>query len=211
MRRLSEADLRDVSSKTLAHYEAEAAAFWQGTREHDVSQNVEALLDAMPGPAPHAILDLGCGPGRDLAVFRSRGHQTVGLDGSEAFARMARAYAGCEVWVQDFLALDLPAERFDGIFANASLFHVPRQEIVRVLGELREALRPAGVLFCSNPRGDNQEGWNGTRYGCFHDLESWRACATAAGLEEICHYYRPPGRPRSEQPWLASLWRKPGA
>jgi SAM-dependent methyltransferase len=122
----------------------------------------------------------------------------------------ARRYSGCEVWLQDFLALQLPAEYFDGIFANASLFHVPSQELPRVLTELCAALKPAGVLFSSNPRGDNEEGWSGERYGVYYDWEQWRDLLIAAGFEEITHYYRPPDLPREQQPWLASLWRKAG-
>jgi len=174
-----------------------------------VSQNYAALLGAIEGTPPFSILDLGCGPGRDLAYFRSLGHVAVGLDGCRAFCEMAREHTGCEVLEQDFLALDLTAARFDGIFANASLFHVPAADLPRVLGELRDALRPRGVLFSSNPRGNNEEGWHGERYGCYWDLESWRSLVTAAGFEEIAHYYRPQGKPREEQPWLATVWRKP--
>jgi len=111
------------------------------------------------------------------------------------------------VWQQNFLALDLPEAQFDGIFANASLFHVPDQELPRVLGQLHAALKTGGVLFSSNPRGDNQEGWNGPRYGSYHDLERWRARLVAAGFVELEHYYRPDGLPREQQPWLASVWR----
>jgi SAM-dependent methyltransferase len=208
MPRLTADELDSVSRQTLDHYDRSADDFWAGTRDHDVSQNVDALLDALEGPGPHAILDLGCGPGRDLRTFVERGHRPVGLDGSPAFVRMAREHAGCPVWEQNFLALDLPADAFDGVFANASLFHVPRQELPRVLAELRESLRPRGVLFASNPRGDDDEGWRGPRYGAFHGWEAWRRCVTAAGFEEIRHYYRPPGLPREQQPWLASLWRR---
>ena len=129
----------------------------------------------MHAASPFRILDLGCGPGRDLAAFRVLGHEPIGLEGSPALAAMAREHSGCEVWEQDFLALNLPDEAFDGIFANASLFHVPRQELPRVLGELNATLKPDGVLFTSNPRGDNEEGWNRGRYGAYHDLESWQA------------------------------------
>ena len=174
-----------------------------------MSQNRAALLGAIEGAPPFAILDLGCGPGRDLMAFTVAGHEAVGLDGAAAFVAMARRMTGCEVLHQDFLALDLPAGRFDGVFANASLFHVPAQALPRVLGELHDALRPGGVLFSSNPRGENQEGWVGGRYGCFFDLETWRGYLRAAGFEEIGHYYRPPGKPRHHQPWLASLWRRP--
>jgi len=62
---------------------------------------------------------------------------------------------------------------FDGIFANASLFHVPSQELPRVLAELSETLRSRGVLFCSNPRGNDEEGLSDDRYSCFFDHGTW--------------------------------------
>jgi SAM-dependent methyltransferase len=197
-----------ISSRTLANYDANAQSFREGTKHHDVSQNRAALLSALQGTPPFVILDLGCGPGRDLAYFRSLGYEAIGLDGCRTFCEMARASTGCEVLEQDFLALSLQPSRFDGVFANASLFHVPSRDLPRVLGELRAALRPRGVLFCSNPRGDNREGWLGERYGCFWELERWRDIVTDAGFEEIDHYYRPAGRPRAEQPWLATVWRR---
>lgn len=205
---LSPDDLARISALTLAHYQDSAEAFRDGTRDHDVSQNIAALLRHIQTPAPWRILDFGCGPGRDLRTFSALGHQAVGLDGCAGFVAMARADSGCEVWQQDFLALDLPAASFDGIFANASLFHVPDQQLPQVLGQLHDSLKPGGVLFSSNPRGDNREGWNGPRYGSYHDLERWRARLQAAGFSELEHYYRPSGLPREQQPWLASVWRR---
>lgn len=193
---------------TLEHYNQRAAAFWEGTRTHDVSQNVAALLKYLGADAPSTILDLGCGPGRDLKTFAELGHTAVGLDGSTEFAQMARDYAKCEVWQQDFLQLDLPAQYFDGVYANASLFHVPSQELPRILLQLHASLKAGGVLFTSNPRGKNQEGWNAGRYGAYHELDAWRQFMTTAGFVELEHYYRPPGLPREQQPWLASVWRK---
>jgi len=202
-------ELAEISRETLAHYDEGAEGFWLGTRDHDVSQNIEALLAELPTGSPQRVLDFGCGPGRDLLSFLEHGHRPTGLDGSTAFVEMARERAGVEVLHQDFLALDLPRERFDGVFANASLFHVPSRELPRVLGDLLGCLRPGGVLFASNPRGNNREGWNGRRYGAYHDFESWRTFVLNAGFEAIRHYYRPPGLPRDQQPWLASLWRRP--
>jgi SAM-dependent methyltransferase len=201
--------LAQLVQGTLAHYEARAAPFAEATRGHDVRQNIAALLRHVEAPPPCTVLDLGCGPGRDLATFTALGHVAIGLDAAPAFVAMARAATGCEVWQQDFLHMQLPAQRFDGVYANASLFHVPHQELPRVLGELRAALKPGGVLFSSNPRGDNTEGWAQGRYGAWHDLEGWRAYLAAAGYVELEHYYRPAGLPRAQQPWLASVWRRP--
>jgi len=200
-------DLRAITAGTLAHYSERAQQFWEGTRDHDVTQNIDALLRHIRGTSPFRILDLGCGPGRDLATLRKLGHDAIGLEGSAALAAMARENSGCEVWEQDFLTLTLPDMAFDGIFANASLFHVPRSELPRVLRELHAALKPGGVLFSSNPRGGNEEGWNRGRYGAYHDLEAWRAFMAEAGFTELEHYYRPLGLPREQQPWLASVWR----
>jgi SAM-dependent methyltransferase len=129
-------------------------------------------------------------------VFAGLGHIAVGLEGARRFAEMARADSGCEVWQQDFLKLELPQGRFDGVFANAALFHVPSQELPRVMAELRATLKPDGVLFASNPHGRNEEGW------------TWRRYLSAAGFVELAHYYRPAGLPRERQPWLASVWRR---
>ncbi|MBI1965220.1 MAG: class I SAM-dependent methyltransferase [Betaproteobacteria bacterium] len=201
-------DLQDIAGRTLEHYDRHAEDFWHGTRDHDVGQNIEALLEHIEGEPPFTILDLGCGPGRDLKAFTGLGHVAVGLEGSARFVAMARAYSGCEVLHQDFLRLDLPAGRFDGVFANAALFHVPTQELPRVLRELRASLKPRGVLFSSNPRGNNEEGWDRGRYGAYWDLPTWRRYLTDAGYRELTHYYRPAGLPREQQPWLATVWRR---
>jgi hypothetical protein len=91
-------------------------SYWEGTRDHDVSQNIAALLKHIPGPPPFDLLDFGCGPGRDLRTFKA-------LE-------------------QSFLHLELPALRYDGVFANAVLFHVPSQVLPQVLRQLQACLRP---------------------------------------------------------------------
>jgi SAM-dependent methyltransferase len=205
--RMKTAELAHIATGTLEHYAVRANAFWQGTRDHDVSQNISALLGHIVAAPPFAILDLGCGPGRDLKTFKDLGHTAVGVEGAAPFVAMARAWSGCQVWHQDFLRLDLPAQRFDGVFANASLFHVPAQELPRVLAQLHGTLKQGGVLFTSNPRGHDDEGWHQGRYGVYWSLDSWRRRLVAAGFVELAHYYRPEGLPLAQQPWLASVWR----
>jgi SAM-dependent methyltransferase len=200
-------ELAEIATQTLAHYEQSAQEFRAGTRDHDVSQNIAALLRHIEGEPPFTLLDFGCGPGRDLKSFSTLGHIAIGLEGAANLAAMARTDSGCLVWQQDFLQLDLPSAHFDGIFANASLFHVPSQALPRVLRQLHATLKPHGVLFSSNPHGDNQEGWHRGRYGAYHDFETWRRYVAEAGFVELEHYYRPAGLPRDQQPWLASVWR----
>lgn len=124
---------------------------------------------------------------------------------------MARELSGAPVLHQSFLALSLPAGAFDGVFANASLFHVPTAELPRVLGELREGRCDRGAcLSSSNPRGDNREGWNGERWARTTITDAWVRYLDQAGFDEVDHYDRPPGRPRDEQPWLAVVARRRG-
>src|SRR5215469_1980931 len=93
--KLNPEDLAKISDITLSHYNEHAEDFWEGTRGHNVNQNITALLQSIEGEPPHTILDFGCGPGRDLKVFAELGHIAIGLDGAPHFAVMARAHSGC--------------------------------------------------------------------------------------------------------------------
>ena len=80
-----------------------------------------------------------------------------------------------------------------------------------MLAALRQTLKPGGVLFSSNPRGDGREGWTAGRYGAFYGLSAWRGHMRAAGFVELTQYYRPAGLPLEQPSWLASVWRKPAS
>ena len=195
-------DLEEIEKFNIAHYEESAESFRIGTQDHDVSQNIAALLDALPKGKTHDILDFGCGPGRDLCVFKELGHRPIGLDGSKEFCKMAEKQSGCRTLNQQFLKLNLKENSYDGIFANASLFFIPSQELPRVLKQLHVSLRNGGILFSSNPRG-NVEGWQGQTYGHYMEFEASELFLNQSGFKILKHYYRPEGKPKEEQPWLA--------
>jgi SAM-dependent methyltransferase len=73
--KLNPEDLAKITDFTLSHYNEHAEDFWEGTRDHNVNQNITALLQSIGGEPPYTILDFGCGPGRDLKVFAELGHR----------------------------------------------------------------------------------------------------------------------------------------
>ena len=200
-------DLEQVESMTLNHYDTHAKSFFAGTIDHDVSQNYDAFLSSMEKEKPLDILDFGCGPGRDLHYFSSCGHNPVGLDGSIEFCKIARVYSKCEVLHQSFLDLKLNKASYDGVFANASMFHIPSSQLTPVLKTLHNALRPDGILFMSNPRG-NGEGWSGQRFGNYMEFEIIKSHLDDASFTVLNYYYRPEGMPINQQPWLAVVCKR---
>ncbi|OUR95366.1 SAM-dependent methyltransferase [Halobacteriovorax marinus] len=196
-----------LTHKTIQHYADNPIGFWEGTKDHDVSQNIRALLDNIQRKKPFKILDFGCGPGRDLLVFKDLGHMAFGLDGCEEFCHMATKLSNCQVFHQDFINLDLEEDFFDGIFANASLFHVPKEKLSTLLKSLHVCLATDGILFSSNPRGHGED-FTGTRYANFMELDEYKEIVEREGFELIDHYYRPKGRPVEQCPWLACIFRK---
>ncbi len=204
---MSKYNPKDMTLLTLENYANNPSGYWQGTKNHDVSQNINALLGNIKSKGPFKILDFGCGPGRDLKYFRELGHDAYGLDGCEAFCSMAAEYSGCQVYLQDFINVDLPQQFFDGIFANASLFHVPKTNLSELLKALHTSLKTNGILFSSNPRG-NGEDLTGTRYANFMEIDEYREIVELAGFHLLNHYYRPEGLPKENCPWLACVFKK---
>lgn len=196
-----------LTKLTLSHYDTNPQGFWEGTKNHDVTQNYENFLKHISGKAPFKLLDFGCGPGRDLKYFSDLGHIAFGLDGCEAFCKMAQSYSNCEVLHQDFIDLNLKENFFHGVFANASLFHVPKSELAQTLTQIRNALIEKGILFSSNPRGQGED-CSGSRYGNFMELEEYKAIVENVGFKLLDHYYRPTHMPLEQRPWLACVFVK---
>ncbi len=195
--------INNIDKITFDSYGNRAKTFWERTKDHDVTQNYDAFLKLFGDRKGLDVLDFGCGPGRDIAYFKSIGHNPVGLDGTREFCEMAREMTKQPVLQQTFNNLELEENSFDGVFANASMFHVPSENLHKVLTDLHRALRPNGVLFMSNPRGDEEGCATPERYGNFMQIDKSLEYLEKAGYRILDHYYRPPGLPREEQNWLA--------
>jgi len=151
--------------RTIAFYDANAADFAERTCDIDMSDLYQPFLALVPDGGE--ILDAGCGPGRDAAEFVRRGYRVTAFDASEAMVRLCRSVSGTKVRHHAFDQLE-DEDAFDGIWASASLLHVPRRGLPEVLRRLARALRPGGALYMSFKQGSAEE-LRGERL--FTDLE----------------------------------------
>lgn len=192
--------------KTLAYYNQAAQAFAADTQNADVSELHTFFLSRLPQGA--RILDLGCGSGRDSKLFLEKGYQVVAVDGSEEFCKIASDLIGQEVLNQTFENIDFKQE-FDGIWACASILHVPSERLPAVIGNISRALKKGGYFYASFKYG-NFEGERNGRY--FTDLteESFgRLIAPFDELEIIEMMVTGDVRPgRAEEKWLNVVVRK---
>ena len=166
-------------NKTLQYYNETAPTFVQGTITADLSKLHRRFLKLLPIQAH--ILDLGCGSGRDAKAFLDAGYQVTAIDGSAGCCKLAGDYIGQPVLCQTFDELDFDAA-FDGVWACASLLHVPYAELTGIFRKVARALRPGGYLYASFKYGDFEGERNG-RY--FTDLDEGRLAAVmqpVAGL-----------------------------
>jgi len=148
----------------MNYYDENAQEFFDGTVDADMSSHHEKFLEFMPENG--RILDAGCGSGRDAKLFKDSGYNVTAIDGSIEMCRLASEFIGIDVKHMQFQEIDFDKE-FDGIWASASLLHVPSDELDSVLGNLKNALKKDGILYASFKYGDFEGERNG-RY--FNDL-----------------------------------------
>ncbi len=148
----------------MNYYDENAQEFFDGTVDADMSSHHDKFLKLMPENG--RILDAGCGSGRDAKLFKDSGYDVTAIDGSVEMCRLAREFSGIDVKHMQFQEIDFINE-FDGIWASASLLHVPSKELDSVLRKLKKALKENGILYASFKYGDFEGERNG-RY--FNDL-----------------------------------------
>ena len=144
----------EPDNATLDYYDRNADAFTTRTINDDLSAEYDAFLEHL-APGAH-ILDAGCGSGRDVRHFLNKGHQVTAFDGSIEMARRATDYTGLSVAHLRFEDIEYDA-KFDGIWACATLLHVPRSELPQTLTRLARGLKPDGTLYMSMKHGDDEQ------------------------------------------------------
>lgn len=137
----------------VEYYNKNAQPFYEGTVNADMSLWRDKFESYIPDGS--RVLDAGCGSGRDSRAFKQHGYSAVAFDASSEMCRMASELIGQQVWQMRFDEMDFE-EEFDGIWACASLLHVPYEELPDVMNKLRKALKPKGVIYVSFKYGDSK-------------------------------------------------------
>ena len=205
-------------NKTLEYYEKNADAFFEGTVSADMTYARDRFLARVPEkahlpekanlPGKAYLLDLGCGSGRDTKAFLELGYSVDAMDGSEELCRRAGAFTGIEVKCMLFQDLDVK-EKYDGIWACASLLHLPRKDRAEVFRKSRDALKQGGILYTGFKYG-TFEGMRNGRYFTDFTEETFRAFLDECpGFTELEHWVTADVRPgRGEEKWFNVLLEK---
>lgn len=169
-----------MNSTTNSYYEKHAAEYFNQTVNADMSHLYTPFLARVqPGGS---ILDAGCGSGRDLLAFSKKGFNVVGIDASAKLAHMASYYSGAPVEAIDFSEMNF-RDRFDGIWACASLLHIEKPHLETILRNFKKALVFGGILFASVREGTGTRvGGDGREY-TFYNLNEFKEQILNAGLE----------------------------
>ena len=197
--------IHESSNLTLDYYNRNAQRFTGDTLEVEFSNIQDSFLALLPPGS--LILDFGCGSGRDSRYFLQKGYQVEACDGSEEMVKAASQNAGIPVKKMLFSELD-EIDRYDGIFACASILHVPSKELPDIITRMKKAVKTGGILYISFKYG-TFEGIRNGRYFTDRTEESLQAILDeVGGLEIIRTGITGDARPgREDEKWLNVLLR----
>ncbi len=194
------------TDQTLSYYEQNAKAFYDNTVDVDFESVQQLFTDLLPQGAK--ILDFGCGSGRDTVYFLSQGYDVDAIDGSAELCRLASEAAGIPVRQMYFQDLDIENE-YDGIWACASILHVPKKELPQIFLKMQQALKKDGVIYTSFKYGDGEGIRNGRYFSDYTEDTARRMIEEIEGLQIDKMWTSSDRRPRREdEKWLNILLRK---
>ncbi len=195
---------KSSESGTTLFYDSHAQDYCESTVHLDLHEFHEPFVKELR-PGSH-ILDAGCGSGRDSKEFLKRGYRVTAIDASPQLARLATAYTGQKCEVLAFQEMQF-REEFDGIWACASLLHVPPRDIKDVMTRFIQALKPGGVFYISLKEGQGERIADDGRFFNYYTRDSFRELlAGYPTLREIAFWKSPEIRSlRHREPWLNLL------
>ena len=196
----------DREKQTLEYYKINAESFFTGSVSADLSATRDRFTACLPAGA--YILDFGCGSGRDTKAFLDAGYRVDATDGSPEMCARASEYTGIRVKNMLFNELDA-RDRYDGIWACASILHLPEKELTDVIRRIETALKKGGILYTSFKYGEGTKDRGGRFFTDFTEetiLPFWKS-ATSMNLFDL--WITNDARPgREQEQWLNLLARR---
>lgn len=199
--------MRSSSFNAIAFYDKHAEQYFESTVSLDMRAIYDRFLKELV-PGAH-ILDAGCGSGRDTKAFLDRGYRVTAIDASPRLAQLATTFSGHACEVLTFQEMEF-REEFDGIWACASLLHVPKCEMFDVMPRFIRALKPGGVFYISLQEGVGGDPVEDGRFFSYYTADSFRELLSLyPALREIAFWKTDEVRsPKHCEPWLNFLLKK---
>ena len=193
-------------NETLAYYNQNADTFIEGTQNADMSEQYRFFLKYLtPGSK---LLDLGCGSGRDSAYFSSLGFEVTAVDASEELCKRVKENYGIEAYCIKFEDISFDAE-FDAIWACASLLHVEKVNMPKVLSKVSAALKPGGILYASFKYGSREHVSNGRFFNDYTESDIGTLLTPKGQLTLVEYRITEDVRPeRAGERWLNFIAKK---
>lgn len=191
--------------ETVAYYDENADAYYDRTIHSNMEEQYRFFLKYVP--AGVRILDFGCGSGRDTKYFRDSGFNVTAIDGSEQMCKKAESYTGIEVRRMSFLDLN-DREIYTGIWASASLLHIPKKDLPRMFAKLRKALTRDGILYVSFKEGTFEGMRDGRYYSDLTEGELFNLVNTVGGMKIVASRPFTEIRDGEEVNWVCAIIRK---
>ncbi len=197
-------------NKTLQYYTQNAADFIASTKNVDMS-SIQNEFISLLSPSS-LILDLGCGSGRDSLAFLQKGFSVEAADACKEFCDAAKRLtsefmSSIQIFQMDFSELSA-VQKYDGVWACASLLHVSKKELPQILKKIEEALKTDGIFYCSFKWGNFEGERNGRYFSDFTEGELCSVIERTTDLKKIRVWQTKDARPERNEIWINSLWKK---
>ncbi|WP_168384717.1 class I SAM-dependent methyltransferase [Acinetobacter indicus] len=191
--------------KTIDYYNKHAEEFTASTFEVDMEGLYQPFLVFLPESAK--ILDIGCGTGRDTLAFKNKGYHVDAIDYSEELVKKATELTGIQVHHASFYDL-ADSDKYDGVWACASLLHCERDKLLEVLHRIHRALRCTGICYMSFKYGTTDRVKDGRAFTDLDEEQAQVLLAQLDGVAVIKQWITVDKRPDRDEQWLNVLWKK---
>jgi SAM-dependent methyltransferase len=199
------ASLELANSSTIDYYNDHAEEYFLNSKSTKLCRLYDTFLNFLPSGG--LILDAGCGSGRDTKYFLSLGYKVIAIDASEEMARLSSQFTGHKTIQMDFYDLDFEQQSFDGIWALASLLHIPKKDIDHIIGNFSDILKTDGVFCMSFKEGIGERLEEGRFFNDYTESEFRTLMAKQSSLEIKDLWLGTDSLGRTQR-WITALLRK---